>query len=89
MTPENVVIKRQDESESIGWSMIPSPFYYVTKNDNGEYVISGGGYGHGVGMSQNGTKALADRGYTVEEIIKHYYSDVEIMNIYQWDAGAD
>lgn len=89
MTPENVVIKRQDGSESIGWSMIPSPFYYVTKNDNGEYVISGGGYGHGVGMSQNGTKALADRGYTVEEIIKHYYSDVEIMNIYQWDAGAD
>jgi len=35
--------------------------------------ISGKGYGHGVGMSQWGAIAMADDGYTWEEIIEHYY----------------
>jgi stage II sporulation protein D len=83
MTPADVTIKRQDGSESIAWSLIPSPFYYVTVNDAGNYVIVGGGFGHGVGMSQNGAKALADMGYSAEAIIKHYYTGIELMNIYQ------
>lgn len=36
------------------------------------------GYGHGVGMSQSGSDALAKQGKTCEEIIKYYYKDVEI-----------
>lgn len=36
------------------------------------------GYGHGVGMSQNGADSLAKQGMTYEEIIKYYYRDVEI-----------
>lgn len=36
------------------------------------------GYGHGVGLSQCGSDSLAKQGKTCEEIIKHYYKDVEI-----------
>ncbi len=36
------------------------------------------GYGHGVGMSQYGADYLARQGYTWEEILKHYYTGVEI-----------
>lgn len=36
------------------------------------------GYGHGVGLSQSGSDALAKNGKKCEEIIKHYYKDVEI-----------
>lgn len=36
------------------------------------------GYGHGVGLSQTGADSLAKQGLTYEEIIKHYYKDVEI-----------
>lgn len=36
------------------------------------------GYGHGVGLSQCGSDALAKNGQNYEEIIKHYYKDVEI-----------
>ena len=36
------------------------------------------GYGHGVGLSQCGSDALAKSGHNYEEIIKHYYKDVEI-----------
>lgn len=39
------------------------------------------GYGHGVGMCQFGSNGLAKKGYNYEEIIKFYYTDVEIINI--------
>ena len=39
------------------------------------------GYGHGVGMSQTGADSLAKQGKTYEEIIHHYYTDVEIENM--------
>lgn len=83
MTPNQVTIHRQDGAESTGWSLLPSPFYYVARNEAGNYVIVGGGFGHGVGMSQNGTKAMTELGYSAEEIIQHYYTGVEIRNIYQ------
>ena len=39
------------------------------------------GYGHGVGMSQTGADSMAKQGYNYEEIIKHFYSGVEITDI--------
>ena len=39
------------------------------------------GYGHGVGMSQTGADALAKQGKNYEEIIKHFYSGVEITEM--------
>ena len=39
------------------------------------------GYGHGVGMSQTGADSLAKQGSSYEEIIKHFYSNVEIINL--------
>lgn len=42
------------------------------------YTIKGTGWGHNVGMSQNGAKAMAEKGYTYDQIIKFYYTGVEI-----------
>ena len=39
------------------------------------------GYGHGVGMSQWGANVMAKNGSTYDEILKHYYSGVEIQEI--------
>ena len=36
-------------------------------------------YGHGVGMSQNGAKKMAELGYSFEEILKFYYTGIEVM----------
>ena len=36
------------------------------------------GFGHGIGMSQYGAKAMAEAGYDYKKILKHYYTDVEI-----------
>lgn len=46
---------------------------------DGDYIIFGVlGYGHGVGLSQCGSDSLAKEGKNCEEIIHHYYKDVEI-----------
>ena len=39
------------------------------------------GYGHGVGMSQTGADSLAKQGKNYKEIIKHFYKDVEIVDM--------
>lgn len=39
------------------------------------------GYGHGVGMSQWGAEGMANKGYNYKEILKHYYTGVEIVNM--------
>ena len=43
-----------------------------------ELIIEGSGYGHGVGMSQYGAKKMAESGYDFEEILKYYYTGVDV-----------
>ncbi|MBE5821202.1 MAG: SpoIID/LytB domain-containing protein [Clostridiales bacterium] len=49
-------------------------------NPDREYTIkiTGYGSGHGVGMSQNGAKGMANAGFTYDEILKHYYTGVTV-----------
>lgn len=42
------------------------------------YTLSGSGYGHGLGMSQYGANGMAKAGFTYDQIIKHYYTGVEL-----------
>jgi len=45
---------------------------------NSKLYLTGKGYGHGVGMSQWGARALAEQGKTAEEIIHYFFKNVEI-----------
>ena len=45
----------------------------------GNFTFTVQGYGHGVGMSQYGADHLARQGYTWEEILQYYYTDVSIV----------
>ena len=49
--------------------------------DGENIIFSVIGYGHGVGMSQTGADALAKDGKKCDEIIKHFYTDVEIIEV--------
>ena len=49
--------------------------------DGDNIIFSVIGYGHGVGMSQTGADALAKQGYKCEDIIKHFYIGVEIIDM--------
>ena len=48
---------------------------------NESIKITTKGYGHGVGMSQYGANEMAKNGSTYEEILKHYYNNIEISKI--------
>lgn len=50
-----------------------------TSNHNGNFVITGTGNGHNVGMSQYGAKAMAEQGFTYREILQFYYTDITIQ----------
>lgn len=57
-----------------------STFFEIIKNNN-VITIKTKGYGHGVGMSQYGANGMAKKGYTYENILKHYYQGIEIKKI--------
>lgn len=52
-------------------------FEFMFKDDSINFISLG--YGHGVGLSQSGSDSLAKQGYNYEDIIKHYYKNVEII----------
>lgn len=54
-------------------------FTFAIEGNNIKFSVIG--YGHGVGMSQTGADALAKQGQNYEEIIKHFYTGVEIVNM--------
>ncbi len=51
---------------------------YAAKANKGDFVIQGRGWGHGIGMSQNGAIGMAKNDFSYEEIIKWYYSGVKV-----------
>ncbi|WP_335871202.1 stage II sporulation protein D [Bacillus sp. 2205SS5-2] len=55
-----------------------SDFTWVRKSDH--IVINTKGYGHGVGMSQYGANGMAKEGKSYEDIVLHYYHDVQIVS---------
>jgi stage II sporulation protein D len=42
-------------------------------------VFNGRGFGHGLGMSQYGARALASGGWNYQQILKYYYQGIEIQ----------
>lgn len=63
------------------FSLRSSNIYFAENSDSVSIVSLG--YGHGVGMSQCGAQAMAKNGSTYEEILKHYYTGIELESISQ------
>lgn len=56
-----------------------STYFEIIKEDT-KIIIKNKGYGHGVGMSQYGANGMAKEGYNYKDILKHYYTGIEIKN---------
>jgi SpoIID/LytB domain protein len=48
----------------------------------GQFVLTGAGWGHGVGLCQIGAAVMGEKGYAPETIIKHYFKGTEVRCIY-------
>ncbi len=62
----------------VGYRLLPSTRFKIDRFGR-DIDISGMGYGHGVGLCQWGAKALAERGWRYENILRHYYPGVTLQ----------
>ena len=59
---------------------LASANFNVSATEDSLLFVSNG-YGHGVGLSQYGANGMAQRGYTYDQILTHYYTGVEIKKL--------
>jgi stage II sporulation protein D len=61
-------------------SHLPSS-YFVVEEHGDTLTLLGGGWGHGVGLCQLGAAAMAKHGWSVQQILDHYYPGSEITKL--------
>lgn len=87
LAPTYDKVIRQDESKVEKLAMLPSAFFRMDENrEDGKLSsikLTGGGYGHGVGLSQNAVKSLVDSGKDYEAIVKYFYEGTKLGSIYE------
>lgn len=71
----------QNKTEMTISSLLPSGYFYIEQKGK-NVIFHGGGFGHGVGMSQTGARNMAELGYTWEEMAEHYFPGVSIESCY-------
>ena len=55
---------------------------YFSIFDKGEYIVfKGKGFGHGVGLSQEGAMKMIDLGYDFLDVLRFYYTDVHLIDM--------
>lgn len=66
----------------IGASTLKSTLIEAVQLQDDKLILQGRGFGHGVGMSQWGARNMANEGKTAEEIIHHYYTGVDLVELW-------
>ncbi len=82
---KGIPVSRQDGTTTTEMNLMPSAYFTCTpiyeENQVTGYHFEGGGYGHGVGMSQNGANHLAAQGKTWQEILSYFYKEIDLCPI--------
>lgn len=86
LAPKYDSIIRQDKSEISGLTLLPSSYFIIDRKKIlgklKSIQLTGGGFGHGVGMSQNAVKTLVDSGKNYKQIISYFYEGTQLGVIY-------
>lgn len=68
---------------ALGSEQVRSMFLSSAAIEGGKLVLTGKGFGHGVGMCQWGAHLMAKKGMSPEEIVKFYFKDIEIRDLWK------
>ncbi len=74
----SIIIKGKDFRIYLGDNNIKSTNFSITRQ-NGNFIFNGFGWGHGVGLSQEGAKGMAENGWDYKKILKYFYTDIDIV----------
>ncbi len=86
---ENLVIGKELEiRRALSPTHLYSSAFVVETSVNGSgapasFTLIGAGWGHGVGLCQIGAALMAERGYSFERILAHYYHGSQLQTLYQ------
>lgn len=70
-----------NETVRTDFSVLPSACFEVLHAENGMITLQGGGFGHGIGLSQYGANTMAKNGIGYKDIVKYYYNNVTVKKI--------
>ncbi|MDR2947979.1 MAG: SpoIID/LytB domain-containing protein [Prevotella sp.] len=73
--------KELEIRRTLSTSHLYSSAFIVDKKDD-KFILTGGGWGHGVGLCQIGAAVMGEKGYSYDKILLHYYIDATIENLY-------
>ncbi|ABO18473.1 SpoIID/LytB domain-containing protein [Prochlorococcus marinus] len=76
---KSIVLVKDDIRRVLNF--IPSNLFTINKLSDDLWLLKGGGFGHGVGLSQSGAIEMAKLGFSYEQILNHYYRDVKLKKI--------
>ena len=74
----NINLLKDDIRRTLNF--LPSNLFIIDKLNDNLWVFTGGGFGHGVGLSQSGAIEMAKIGYPYQKILKQYYKKTKILN---------
>jgi SpoIID/LytB domain protein len=66
---------------------LPSTLFVVESLSDGRWRFRGGGFGHGAGLSQAGAIDLASRGWSLQQILGHYYPGAQLLPLERLPPG--
>ena len=73
-----IVVLRRDAIRR-NLTQLPSTLFVVDPQGPGRWTFTGGGFGHGAGLSQAGAIDLARRGWTLPAVLEHYYPGSQLQ----------
>lgn len=58
--------------------------WFSCKKVGDKVILTGKGFGHGVGVCQEGAMGMARNGFTADQILNFYFTDIHLMNYFNW-----
>lgn len=78
---EDIDLYMMDGRVKKNYGTLPSAYFVVyatSEDEDTKFTIKGGGYGHGVGLSQNAAQEMALSGMNYRQILEYFYDGIEI-----------
>lgn len=82
-----VTVDANDFRMAIGPRTVKSTWFESLEESGGRVQMSGRGWGHGIGLSQWGARAMAREGHSYENILSFYYERAKLMARYGLGAS--
>ncbi len=58
--------------------------WFSSHEEGSNVVLHGKGFGHGVGLCQEGAMGMANQGYSYEQILNFYFTDIQLFDYFHW-----